>query len=106
VFRVRGNGLFGFDSTDSGELETKLWIDRETMLPWRIQLRVGNTPFVTLHKLSWNVPIGPRLLLVDIPESYSERDEEFFEERLRPKRAQRTTLTPTEAFQKWISGAD
>lgn len=106
VFRVRGKGLFGLDSTDSDKLETKIWIDRETMLPWRIQLRAGDRPFVTLHQLCWNVPIDPELLLVVIPDGYSERDKKFFDELLRPERAQKTTLTPTEAFRKWISGAD
>ncbi len=92
AFRVRGIKLFGVDSTESGKGEMKVWVDPESMLPWRIELRAGATPFVTLHKLNWNVPVEPASLLVDIPDGYTEQRKEFFDKRLRPDRAHTRAL--------------
>ena len=104
AFLVQGIRLFGFDSTESAKGEMKVWVDPHSILPWRIELRVGATPFVTLHKLNWNVPVEPALLLVEIPAGYTKRGKEFFDERLRPKPAHTRSLTPTEAFRRWAGG--
>jgi hypothetical protein len=98
LFRVRGIKLFGVDSRKG---EMKIWVDPESMLPWRLEVRIGVTPVVTLCKLEWNVPIEPSLLSMEIPVEYSEQPEDVFRNRLRPQKESSQHLTPTEAFRNW-----
>ena len=102
VFRVRGIRLFGTES-DKGEM--RVWVDTTTMLPLRIELRVGATPVVTLKEIKWNSAIDPSLLSLAIPDSFSEQPAEVFRRVLQPEPDADKALTPTEAFRKW-RGAD
>jgi hypothetical protein len=99
VFEVKGVKLFGFDS-DKGTM--KIWVDPKSELPWRIELRMGSSPIVTLREIAWNVPVEAFSLQMRIPGGYSEQAVEEFTKRLRPGRAPTgRPLTPTEAFRKW-----
>ena len=98
VFRVRGINLFGMES-DKGE--TRVWVDSATMLPLRIELRMGETPVLTLKEMKWGTAVDPSLLSQDIPGGYSEQAEDAFRKLLRPDADADKGLTPTEAFRKW-----
>jgi outer membrane lipoprotein-sorting protein len=100
VFRVPGIKLFGIDS-DKGEM--RIWVDPTSMLPWRLELRIGAMPFVTLRKLEWNLPIEASLLSMDIPNGYTLQPEDVFRKALQPDAdTPRRRLTPNEAFRQWI----
>jgi len=101
VFRVAGIKLFAIDSRDG---EMRIWVDADSMLPWRIELRIGTTRIATLRKLNWNVPIEPSLLSVEFPDGYAEQPEEVFQRQLRPNVEATQSLTAEEAFQKWRQG--
>jgi outer membrane lipoprotein-sorting protein len=98
VFRVRGVNLFG---TESAKGETRIWVDPTTMLPMRIELRMGETPVLTLKEIQWDSKIDPSLLAQEIPDGYSDQPEVAFRKRLQPAGNPDNSLTPTEAFRKW-----
>lgn len=98
LFRVRGINLFGTES-DMGEM--RVWVNSTTMLPVRVELRMGATPVMTLKEIKWGSKIDPSLLAQEIPNGYSEQPEDAFRERLQPARDADKGLTPTEAFRKW-----
>lgn len=82
VFRVRRIKLFGTES-DKGEM--RVWVDTTTMLPLRIELRMGATPVVTLKEIKWNSAIDPSLLSLAIPDTYSEQPAEAVRRVLQPE---------------------
>ncbi len=98
VFRVHGIKLFGAEN-DKGEM--RVWVDSMSMLPLRIELRMGETPLVTLKEMKWNSAIDPSLLSMEIPDGYAEQPEEAFRKLLRPDADGDKRLTPNEAFRKW-----
>lgn len=98
VFRARGINLFGTES-DKGEM--RVWVDSTTMLPARIELRLGETPVMTLKEIKWDPKIDPSLLAQEIPSGYSEQSEGAFRKLLQPAAKADRALTPTEAFRKW-----
>lgn len=101
VFRVRGIKLFGTES-DKGEM--RVWVDSTTMLPLRIELRIGETPLVTFTEMKWNPAIGPELLSMEIPDGYSEQPADAFQKLLSPKADSDKVPTAAEAFRKWRRG--
>jgi outer membrane lipoprotein-sorting protein len=98
VFRVRGVNLFG---TKSDKGETRVWVDPTTMLPVRVELRMGESPVLTLKEIQWGSKIDPSLLVQEIPDGYSDQPEDAFRKRLQPAGDPDKRLTPTEAFRKW-----
>lgn len=98
LFRVSGVKLFGTES-DKGEM--RIWVDSASMLPLKIEIRLGETPVVTFKNLTWNSAIDPALMRMEIPDGYVEQPEDVFRKLLRPGAAEQPRLTPTEAFRKW-----
>ena len=71
------------------------------MLPARIELRLGETPVMTLKEIKWDPKIDPSLLAQEIPSGYSEQPEAAFRKLLQPAAEADRALTPTGAFRKW-----
>lgn len=98
VFRVRGINLFG---TRGEKGEMRVWLDSTTMLPVRIELRMGDTSIMTLKEINWSPNFDPSLLAQEIPSGYSEQPEDEFRKLLRPARDAAEHLPPAEVFRKW-----
>ena len=98
VFRVRGIDLFGTKS-DKGEM--RVCVDSATMLPVKVELRLGETPVMTLKEIRWDPRIDPSLLAQKIPSGYSEQPEDAFRKLLHPAADADRALTAAEAFRKW-----
>ena len=74
------------------------------MLPLKIELRIGVTPFQAFKKMKWNSVIDPSLLSMEIPDGYAAQSEEAFRKLLRADADDDKALTPTEAFRKKLEG--
>ena len=101
VFRIPGINLLGAVSAKG---ETRVWVDAATMLPVKVELRVGETSIMTLSKIKWGPKIEPSLLAQEIPKGYSEQPEDDFRKRLQPPVDANRGLTPAEALRKWQEG--
>jgi outer membrane lipoprotein-sorting protein len=101
LFRVRGIKLFGIDTTGNGQGEMWVWVDRASMLPYRIELRMGASTVVTLKSMTWNGDLDPSSLAVQLPEGFSEVNPDALLKKLRPDRDTTQGMTPAEAFRKW-----
>lgn len=78
-----------------------MWVDSTMMLPVRVELRLGETPVMTLKEIKWGPKIDPSLLAQEIPNGYSKQPEDTFRKRLQPAVDAGKRLSPTEAFRKW-----
>lgn len=101
VLRVPGIKLFG---TESEKGEMRVWVDSSSMLPLRLELRMGQSTLMTFRKIEWNPDVDPELVSMEIPSGYREQPVEVFRKLLHPDRDRDQRLTPAEAFRKWQDG--
>jgi len=66
---IDGQKAIGFVATGSNE-EVKVWADRKTALPIRIELRLGQL-FVIMKNFKFDVPIEDSQMSMDVPPGYT-----------------------------------
>lgn len=70
------------------------------MLPVKVELRMGDSPIMTLKEINWGPKVEPSMFALEIPQGYSEQPEGDFRKRLQPAADANQGLTPAEAFRK------
>lgn len=73
--QIDGRKVIGYAAGNDTE-HVKIWADAETNLPVRVELGVGQQPYV-IKNFEFNIPIADAEVSMEIPEGYTVKDTAF-----------------------------